>query len=129
MKTETATLTVLQRQTAKLAVAAAVNGTSLYSESYLANPECLRTVLLAEVEDWFRLSPTTAAQFDHDTTVEYVRAESLTDLVQTLDEMGHNPFSQIISPCISHAGRAVSLWEDYVRRQAEHVAAIAAAAE
>jgi hypothetical protein len=107
-----------QRQRAILAVAAALNSTTIYSSEHLRRPEAVREMLLGEMEDYFASAPVESSQFDREPTLEYVRTEPLDSLVATLDEMGKNPFSQDMFHVIADEhGRAVSKWEAFAKAQ------------
>jgi hypothetical protein len=103
-----------------LAIAAALNSTSLYDSCYFEKPEAVRAVLLGEMEDYFKLSPVESSQFDRDSTLNYIRTENLADLVLLLDKMGKNPFSQEMFAVVEGKdGKAVSKWTAFVSDRAD----------
>lgn len=115
-------MTALQTQKAKLAIAAALNSTFLYSPTYFESPENVRAALLHEVSDWFSTEPVSSGQHDKETTLEYIRTTPLPDLVAELDAMGKNPFSQITIPCVEgEDGKAIPMWEHFVSGQVARI--------
>jgi hypothetical protein len=123
-------MTNVQRQRAQLAIAAALNSSSLYSPLHLANPEEVRNVLLHEMQDYFASSRLESSNFDRDTTLEFIATERLSDLVLLLDLMGKNPFSHETCPVVEgENGKAVSKWLVFVEQTSNSVGTADSAAE
>lgn len=106
----------IERWRAQLAVAACLNSTHLYSPVVFDRTENVRDMLLHELTDYFGMNEE-SEQFDRDSTLRYVRELPIADLVFLLDQMGKNPFSQMmVAFTEGEQGQAVPLWKSFVER-------------